>query len=186
MALLAAVLCVSAGRAADPNQPKDANQGGPVASGGILTTDQNKESLMMLTDGEDAPVQYVFAAGFDKNSLQGLFSVCRAQVTYTKDGNTRKLLSLKKEPPAARGTVTGSVVFLGKDAFWVAVKPKNGPPEGFADNWPPGEISKKLKGLNKGDTVTIKFHTDGERHRIEALDVVLRAAGAATSKPTTP
>jgi hypothetical protein len=29
----------------------------------------------------------------------------------------------------------------------------------------------RLKALKKGDRVTIKFHTDGERHRIDTLQV---------------
>ena len=184
MAFLVGVVCVSVALVAGSDKPKDANAGGAATTGGIMTTDQNKDSLflMMLTDGEDAPVKYVFADGFDKKSLQGIFSVSRAQVKYVKDGDTRKLLSIKKEPPAAKGTVTGAVVFTVKDGFWVAVKPRNGPPDGYADNWPPGEMSKKLKTLNKGDTVTIKFHTDGERHRIESLDVVSRATGPTTTQ----
>jgi len=30
----------------------------------------------------------------------------------------------------------------------------------------------RLKALKQGDRVTIKFHTDVERHRIEALQVL--------------
>ena len=139
-------------------------------TGGILTTDQNKDSLMLLADGDDTPIKYVFADSFDRKSLQGIFSVSRVHVTYSKDGDTRKLLSMKKEKPVAKGTATGSVVLIGNDAFWIAVKPRNGPPDGYAlGSWPPGEMGTKLKALHIGDTVTIKFHTDFERHRIDAL-----------------
>jgi hypothetical protein len=45
--------------------------------------------------------------------------------------------------------------------------------------------SDRLKALHKGDPVTIKFHTDIERHRIETLTVVTQApaAGGPASKP---
>ncbi len=138
---------------------------------GILTTDGNVNSLMLLTDGEETPAKYEFSQGFDKQTLKGIFSVGRVQVTYSKNGPIRTLLSIKKEPQAATGTVTGTVVLIGNNAFWIAIKLPNGLRDGFAGNWPPGEVSAKLKTLRKGDTVKIKFHTDFERHRIDAMEV---------------
>jgi hypothetical protein len=69
-----------------------------------------------------------------------------------------------------KGTVTGEVQF--SNDFWVAVKPKNGPLDGYAISWPPGSMVAGLKALKKGDVVTIRFHTDVERHRIETLQVL--------------
>jgi acetyl esterase/lipase len=138
---------------------------------------------MALTDGEEAPAKYVFADSFDKKSLNGVFSDSRVLLAYVKDGDNRKLLGLKKEPPLLRGMVTGAVVFIGDDAFWIAVKPANGPPDGYAlGTWPPGEMGVKLKALNKGDVVAIRFHTDGERHRIDTLDVVSLAPAFTVDK----
>ena len=68
-----------------------------------------------------------------------------------------------------KGTVTGEVRF--SNDFWVAVKPKNGPLDGYAISWPPRSMVARLKALKKGDRVTIRFHTDVERHRIDALQV---------------
>jgi hypothetical protein len=51
------------------------------------------------------------------------------------------------------------------------VKPKNGLLDGYAISWPPGNMVARLKALKKGDMVTIKFHTDVERHRIDSLHV---------------
>ena len=55
--------------------------------------------------------------------------------------------------------------------FWVEVKPANGPPEGFASGIPnkSKEIVETLKILQKGDTVTIRYYTDFERHRIQVI-----------------
>ena len=171
--LIAASLWAGMAFAAGPAKPADAKEGRPVTVGAILTTDGNVDSLMALTDGEEAPVKYVFGEKFDKKSLNGIFSVSRAQLTYVP-GDPRALLAIKKEPPQARGVVTGAVVY--QENWWVAVKPAKGPADGYhLGNWPPGEMGDKIKGLHKGDTVTIRFHTDVERHRIETLDVVKRS-----------
>jgi len=185
LAVLAGLWAVTA-PAADEAKPTPASQ--PVNVGAILTTDGNTESLMALTDGEDAPVKYVFGENFDKKTLKGIFSVSRVQLAYIKTNDTRTLLGIRKEPPVARGTVTGSVTFIGKDTFWIAVKPANGPPDGYALNWPPGANAEKLKGLKIGDTVAIKFHTDFERHRIEAIEVAppKPAGEPPAAKPPTP
>ena len=162
--------------AAEKEKPAEAKEGGKVAASGIFTDGGNGDSITVLTDGEEQAVKYVFGEGFDKKTLKGIFTISRVQFTYSKKDDGRKLLSIKKEPPQARGTVTGTVTF--SNDFWVAVKPQNGPPDGYASNWPPGAMVAKLKALKKGDTVTVKFHTDGERHRIDALEVVQKPAKA--------
>ncbi|HUT34801.1 MAG TPA: alpha/beta hydrolase [Phycisphaerae bacterium] len=87
------------------------------------------------------------------------------------DGGVRRLLSIKSETRADKGTVTGSVVFIGPDAFWIAVKPKDGPVDAYACSWPPGDVRNKLKARRKGDTVAIRFHADGQRYRIDSLGI---------------
>jgi hypothetical protein len=57
--------------------------------------------------------------------------------------------------------------------FWVEVKPRNGPPDAYApgSNYKDKEFMAKLRGLKKGDSVTITFTTDSERHRILRLRI---------------
>jgi hypothetical protein len=69
--------------------------------------------------------------------------------------------------------VTGVVVKVHDD-FWVEVRP----PKGLADAYAPNvtnyknkEFMARLRGLKKGDSVTITFNTDFERHRILRLRV---------------
>ena len=155
--------------AAEQNKSKD---GGAVA--GIRTNNGN-DVVEVLADGEEAPVKYVVGDGFDKKMLNGIFSVDRVQLVYKLNGEARQLVSIKKEKTQAAGTVTGIVLGVFDNAFWVAVKPKDGPPDGYAVNWPPEkykDVFEKMKGLHKGDMVTIKFTTDGERHRIGTLQVI--------------
>jgi len=178
LASLAVVGWASLALAADVGKPNDAKAGDTINAAGILTTDGNVNSLMVLTDGEEAPAKYEFGGGFDKQTLKGIFSVSRVQLAYVRDGDIRKLLKIKKETPVATGTVTGSVVLLGNNAFWIAVKTKDGHIDGYADSWPPGKVNATLKTLHKGDTVRIKYHTDFERHRIDALEVLPTPAQA--------
>lgn len=166
LAAALAILCVSASLVADANKPKDAKGDGTITTGGILTA-QTADSLTFLTDGEDTPVKYVFADSFDRKLLLITWPMSRFEVTYAKDGDTRKLLSIKSTPHMAKGTTTGVVVY--STDFWVAVKPKDGPMDAYALNWPPGEAGKKLKSLRKGDTVAVRFHADGQRYRLDAL-----------------
>jgi anaerobic selenocysteine-containing dehydrogenase len=96
-------------------------------------------------------------------------------LTYKQDANTRQLVSIKRQILKASGTVTGDVVKVYND-FWVEVKPK----KGLADAYAPGanyndkEFMAPLKGLKEGDSVTITFTTDFERHRITASDQSLK------------
>jgi hypothetical protein len=83
-------------------------------------------------------------------------------------GNT--VLAMQLAKPPMKGTVTGEVKF--SNDFWVAVKPKDGPLDGYAISWPPGDMVARLKALKKGDRVTITFHTDVERHRIETMKLL--------------
>ena len=147
MAFLATALCVSPGLAADPGKPKGANGNGSVTTGGILTG-QDQDSLTFLTDGEDTPVKYVYADSFDKKLLMITWPMSRFQVTFVKDGNARRLLSIKGERHLTKGTTTGVVIY-GTD-FWIAVKSRDGPMDAYASNWPPGDARQDAQGVAQG------------------------------------
>ena len=157
---------------------------GRVAGAGIVTELNDKERWVMIwTDGEESPVKYLLADTFDMKTFgfpperKGVFSPDRVKFTYTIAGDVRTVLVMDKEPQLARGTVTGTVMF--SNDFWVAVKPRNGPLDGFAMGRSPGwqALGERLKALQRGDTVTITFYTDVERHRIVTMTVVPRRPG---------
>jgi len=53
-----------------------------------------------------------------------------------------------------------------------AFKAKYSTAQGYADHFPfdqNQEMMETLKGLKRGDIVTIRFTTDFERHRIESI-----------------
>ena len=66
--------------------------------------------------------------------------------------------------------MTGTVVKVYNN-FWVEVKPRNGLADAYAPgaNYNDKAFMEKLRGLKPGDSVTITFTTDGERHRILVL-----------------
>jgi hypothetical protein len=154
-----------------PAADKDtAKKGGKVA--GILI-DKKAEWMTVKADGEDEPVKYLIDSKSDKKMDQALkliFPASRVQLTYKHSGDSRQLVSIKKQVLKTTGTVTGVVVKVYDD-FWVEVKPKNGPSDAYAPgaNYKDKAFMEKLKGLKPGDSVTIKFYTDFERHRILTL-----------------
>ena len=106
------------------------------------------------------------------------------QLTYKKDGDSRRLVGIKRQILKATGTMTGEVVKVYND-FWVEVKPKNGLADAFAPG--PGTFNNKefmamLKALQPGESVTISYTTDLERHRIKTLR---KNAGPAKSDGST-
>ena len=156
-----------------PAADKDAAQEqGKVA--GILI-DKKDNWITVKADGEDEPVKYLVGTDADKKLAQALktiFNASRVQLTYKKDGDSRQLVSIKKQVLKASGTVTGVVVKVYNE-FWVEVKPKDGPSDAYAPgaNYNDKDFMAKLKGLKPGDSVTIKFNTDFERHRILTLRI---------------
>jgi hypothetical protein len=139
---------------------------------GILI-DKKDNWITVKTDGEDEPVKYVIGKDSDKKLVEALkvtFNASRVQLTYKKDGDSRQLVSLKKQVLKTSGTVTGIVVKVYND-FWVEVKPKDGLADAYAPgaNYSDKDFMAKLKGLKKDDSVTITFNTDFERHRILTL-----------------
>ena len=170
--LVAALL---AGSVVVADSPKGAKASTPITAVGVLT-DNKKNVAMIWVDGEEAPTEFALAEGFDKNTFnfppkgKGVFVPDRVQFTFIKDDDGNKVLAMQRVKTPLSGKVTGEVQF--SNDFWVAVKPKNGPLDGYAISWPPGNMVARLKALKKGDRVTVRFHTDVERHRIEALQVL--------------
>jgi hypothetical protein len=134
--------------------------------------EKNHTWILVKADGEDAPVKYLVRDGDKKviDVLKTVYGASRLQLTYTKDGDTRQVVSAKKQVLAKTGTVDGVVVKVHND-FWVEVKLKNGISEAYAPgaNYKDKAFMDKLKSLQKGDKVTITFNTDFERHRILSL-----------------
>jgi hypothetical protein len=145
---------------------------------GILIESKDT-SITVKADGEDEPVEYVIGKNPDRRlaaALKTIFNASRVQLTYKKDGDARQLTSIRKQVLKASGTVTGTVVKVYND-FWVEVKPRNGVSDAYAPglNFQDKELMTMLRGLKKGDNVTIQFFTDLERHRILSLRVNSRA-----------
>ena len=141
---------------------------------GILI-DKKDDWITVKADGEDEPVKYLVGKDADKKlveALKTIFNASRVQLTYKKDGDSRQLVSIKKQVLKASGTVTGVVVKVYND-FWVEVKPKDGLSDAYAPgaNYNDKDFMAKLKGLKPGDSVTITFNTDFERHRILTLRI---------------
>ena len=152
---------------------KDADQKMTKVAG-ILVEKQENKWITVKADGEDEPVKYPIGATAEKKvneAMKMIFNASRVQLTYTADGDNRKLVSIQKQATKAKGTVTGEVVKV-YDNFWIELKTKNAPNDAYAPgpaNWQDKAFMEKLKGLKQGDSVTIKFHTDFERHRIETM-----------------
>lgn len=166
-AIIMLAFCVPAS-AGEKDAKKDT---GKVA--GILI-DKKDNWLTVKADGEDEPVKYVLDKNADKklqDSFKNIFNASRVQLTYKKDGDARQLVSIQRQVLKVSGTVTGVVVKVHND-FWVEVKPKDGPADAFAPgalNYKDKDFMALLRGLKKGDSVTITYNTDFERHRILTL-----------------
>jgi hypothetical protein len=148
--------------------------------------------ITVKPDGEDEPIKYLVGDDPGKKvgeALKSIFNASRVQLTYKQDGDSRQLVSIKRQILKASGTVTGDVVKVYND-FWVEVKPKHGVADAFAPgaNYNDKDFMEKLKGLKAGDSVTITFTTDFERHRIKTLrkNAVRQAKTAGSSPSATP
>jgi hypothetical protein len=146
-------------------------QEGKVA-GILFDFDRKNNWLTVKADGEDAPVKYLIDPS-NKNlaeELRPVFNASRVRLAYKTEGDSRRLVAIQRHIPQASGTVTGVVVTLHND-FWLELKPKNGVADAFAPgaNYNDKAFMAKLKALKPGDSVTIQFTTDFERHRIQAL-----------------
>lgn len=159
------------GLAADDEKGKAALKTGGTVTG--LVMDMRDTWIMVKSEGETEAVKYVWGDASVPNSLKTLphiFPVARVQLTYKLKGDTRHIVSIKKKESKSTGSVTGTVV--QNHQWWVEVKPRNGPTEGYAVHYPFDQhldTMETVKGLKEGDVVTIRFTTDFERHRIEAI-----------------
>ncbi len=160
---------------AEPKEPaKDAPKDKGVAGG--LVIDKHEDSILVRVDGEDEPTKYLLGPGADKHMqevLKSIFSVDRVQIKYKLEGDARRVVSIEKLAGKANGVVRGEVLKVYNN-FWVAVKPKDGPVEGFALNGPAEKVKAAadvLKALKPGDVVVIHYSTDFERHRILTIEV---------------
>jgi preprotein translocase subunit YajC len=136
--------------------------------------------ITVKADGEEEPVKYVLAKDADKKLLaayKAVFNASRVQLTYKKDGDDRQIVSIKRQVLKESGTISGVVVKV-YDSFWVEIKPKEGLANAFApgvDNFKNKAFMEQLKSLQPGDSVTITYGTDFERHRIKTLQIDKRA-----------
>jgi hypothetical protein len=142
-----------------------------VKVAGILI-DKTGDSLTVKPDGEDEPVKFTIPKADKKvnDALKSVFNACRVKLTYKKDGDAKQLTSVSRQILKEKGTVTGTVVKVYNN-FWVEVKPKEGLNDAFAPgaNYNNKDFMDQLKALKPGDSVTIAYYTDFERHRIETL-----------------
>lgn len=173
LALLCAVMLFSVLGAlpvAPASDKETSKKGGKVA--GILI-DKKASWITVKADGEEEPIKYLVGKTSDKKldqALKSIFNASRVQLTYKEADDSRELVSIKKQVLKASGTVTGIVVKVYND-FWIEVKPKKGLSDAYAPgaNFNDKAFMEMLKGLKPGDSVTIQFYTDFERHRILRL-----------------
>lgn len=183
--LLAACCSPHSALAADKDVAKE---GGKVAG---IYIDGRGEWITVKGDGENEPVKYLIDASDKKlqEAFKSVFNACRVQLTYKIEGDQRRLVGIKRQILKTSGTVTGDVVKVYNN-FWVEVKPKSGLADAFAAgaNFNDKEFMAKLKGLKEGDSVTIAFTTDFERHRIKTLRInpPVKSKSGGSSPPATP
>ena len=143
----------------------------PIVKVAGILIDKTDKLLTVKANGEEVAVKYVVPGDADKKltkTLKNIFNASRVQLTYKTVGNERQLVSLKKQVLKATGTITAMVVKVHND-FWS--KSNRNPPRrrlcsrANFNTRTHGETC----GLKPGDSVTIKYYTDFERHRIETL-----------------
>jgi hypothetical protein len=154
-------------------------------AGILFDFDRKAGWLTVKADGEDQPVMYWIDPA-DRNlerMLKTVFNAARVQLSYRADGEKRRLAAIKRQVLKASGTVTGVVVNV-HDGFWIELKPRNGLADAYAPgaNYNDSAFMARLRALKPGDSVTIRYTTDFERHRIEAL----RKNAGASERPPRP
>jgi hypothetical protein len=153
----------------------DAPKKGGTVSGIVFDKEEKTLKLKVKIDGEEEPATFLVDAADKKlaKSLQLIFSVARVRLTYKWNGDNRQLVSIDKTGTKGQGSITGTVLATHK--YWLEVRPKNGPPEGYCATYPKevwDATEAKIGQLQKGDTVTIRYYTDIERHRIQSIQKV--------------
>jgi hypothetical protein len=171
LTLIGAVLLLSLSSSHVTGQDtKPAKKSGKVS--GVLIS-KSSDSITVHVDKEEEPAKYTIDEKNKKQAaaLKTVYDGGRVQLTYKTEGDDRQLVLITRQVLQQSGTLTGTVVKVHND-FWVEVKLKSGRYEGFAPN---GRNNKdkafmdRLKALQAGDTVTVQFTTDSERHRIVAF-----------------
>jgi hypothetical protein len=159
-----------ADRAPSSADKKDAKKDTGKVAG--IAIDRGDHWITVKADGEEEIVKYVVDPADKKlqEAFSHVFNAARVQLTFKQVGDTRQLISLKRHIIKQTGTITGEVVKVYND-FWVEVKPKTGLADAFAPgaNYNDKAFMEQLRGLKPGDSVTIKYTTDFERHRIQSL-----------------
>ena len=172
--LLSVVMLVTVLRPALPARAaeQDASKQEVRVAGILFDFDRKNNWLTGKADGEGEPVKYLIDPSNKKltAALQSVFNASRVRLTYKTEGDSRRLVSIQRQVLQPSGTVTGVVVNVHND-FWIELKPKRGVADAFAPgaNYNDKAFMAKLKALQPGESVTIKFTTDFERHRIVSL-----------------
>jgi hypothetical protein len=142
------------------------------AAGILFDHDRKNNWLTVKADGDEEPVKYLIdPANKDlAESLRTVFNAGRVRLTYRTEGDSRRLVNIQRQVLQESGTVTGVVVNV-HNGFWIELKPKRGVADAFAPgaNYNDKAFMAKLRALKPGDSVTIRFTTDFERHRIVSL-----------------
>jgi hypothetical protein len=141
-------------------------------AGILFDVDGKNHWITVKADGDDAPVKYLIDPSNQRlaEALKTVFNASRVRLTYKTEGDARRLMSIQRQILQSSGTVTGTVVKVHND-FWIELKPKRGVANAFAPgaNYNDKVFMTKLKSLQPGDSVTIQFNTDFERHRILSM-----------------
>ena len=171
IAVVCTFACIAVPGTAGADSTKSPAPKKVIVSGIYVDRKDNKgDTITFLTDGEEDIKTYTLE-GADKSTMEAMkkiFPNCRIRIAYKQDGDVRRILAVEKIATRASGIFIGEVMFV-QNNFWLAVKPKNGPPDAFALNFDSnkgGPMVELLKSLKKGDIVAIKYATDFERHRI--------------------
>jgi hypothetical protein len=141
-----------------------------------IVIDKKDNLIKIKVDGDEDATTYTIDRSDKKLATvldKGIFTVARVRLTYKVDGEKKVLTGIERIGPKTPGTVTGEV--LGVYKWWVEVKPKKGPPDGYAASYPKElwEATEAfLKDLKKGDAVTIEYFVDFERNRIKSIKKV--------------
>jgi hypothetical protein len=170
---IAMVLVALPASAAQKAVPKKVDPKKPVIVAGIMFDHDRKNNRMTVkADGEDAPARYLIDPADQElaESLKSVFNASRVRVAYKAEGDSRRMVGIQRQVIQAEGTITGTVVKVHND-FWIELKPRKGVANAFAPgaNYNDQAFMAKLKSLKPGDSVTIQYNTDFERHRILAM-----------------
>jgi hypothetical protein len=169
LSIFAICCCFQAGVVGQGKDTKDTKDSG-VQSG--IVFDRNDKKLVVKFDGQDETTEFPI----DKNdkklakSLSAIFSVARVKVAYKTVDGAKQLVGIEKTVSKAQGTITGTVI--ATHDWWIELKPKVGPPDGFACTYPKelwDATKATIKQLQKDDVVSIDYYTDLERHRIKSI-----------------